>query len=121
MSQKRKKIVINVEQKLEALRRLDKGEIIRHVAADYGVGEVTVGDWRRNRSNLEQFAITSGNAITTRKSMKSAEFDKIDKALFLWFTQVREKGVPMSGEYFTIFKSTFNKYVHITGLKVFLL
>ncbi|XP_051164990.1 jerky protein homolog-like [Leptopilina boulardi] len=29
--------------------------------------------------------------------MKPAEYDKIDKGLFLWFTQQREKGLPVSG------------------------
>ncbi|XP_043465305.1 jerky protein homolog-like [Leptopilina heterotoma] len=97
MSQKRKKVMVSVEKKLEAIRRLDKGEIIRKVADDYGVGETTVGDWRRNRSELEQFRIISGNAMTSRKTMKPAEYDKIDKGLFLWFTQQREKGLPVSG------------------------
>lgn len=99
MSQKRKKVVVSVEKKLEAIRRLDKGEIIRNVAADYGVGETTVGDWRRNRSHLEQFATISGDAMTSRKTMKPAEYDKVDKGLFLWFTQMREKKLPVSGEY----------------------
>lgn len=99
MSQKRKKVVVSVEKKLEAIRRLDEGEIIRNVAADYGVGETTVGDWRRNRACLERFATISGDAITSRKTMKPAEYDKIDKGLFLWFTQMREKSLPVSGEY----------------------
>lgn len=97
MSQRRKKVVVSVEKKLEAIKRLDKGELIRNVAADYGVGEVTVGDWRRNRFNLEQFAIKSCGLMTSRKTIKHAEFDKVDKALFLWFTQMREKGLPVSG------------------------
>ncbi|XP_051153380.1 jerky protein homolog-like [Leptopilina boulardi] len=97
MSQKRKKVIVSVEKKLEAIRRLDKEEIIRKVAADYGVGKTTVGDWRRNRSKLEQFGIIFGDAMTSRKTMKPAEYDKIDKNLFLWFTQQREKGLPVSG------------------------
>ncbi|XP_012221253.2 jerky protein homolog-like [Linepithema humile] len=95
MAQKRKKIVVSVEQKLEAIKRLDSGEIIRKIAAD--LGETTVGDWRRKRADLERFATKSCNAMTNRKTMKTAEYDKIDRALFLWFTQLREKGLPISG------------------------
>ncbi|XP_046737740.1 jerky protein homolog-like [Diprion similis] len=97
MPGKRKKVVVSVAKKLEAIRRLDKGEIIRNVAADYGVGETTVGDWRRNRSHLEQCATISGDAMTSRKTIKPAEYNKVDKGLFLWFTQMREKGLPVSG------------------------
>jgi hypothetical protein len=29
--------------------------------------------------------------------MKTSDFEKVNEALFLWFTQQREKGVPTSG------------------------
>ena len=71
-----------VRNKLKAMQRLDKGEILRIVAADYGVEKNTVGNWRRNRSNLERFASNARGAMTNRKAMNLAEYDKIDSALF---------------------------------------
>lgn len=44
MATKRKKVVVSMEQKLEAIKRLDKGETMQKVADDFGVGRVTVGD-----------------------------------------------------------------------------
>ena len=77
---------MSVQHKLQAMRRLDKGEILCTVAADYGVEKNTVGNWRRNRSNLERFASNACAAMTNCKSMNLAEYDKIDSALFLmWF------------------------------------
>ena len=38
--------------------------------------------WRRNRANLERFASNACGAMTYRKAMKLAEYDKIDSALF---------------------------------------
>lgn len=35
---------MSIEQKFEAIRRLEAGETIKIVVQDYGVGERTVGD-----------------------------------------------------------------------------
>ena len=76
MSNKRKKVV-SVQHKLRAVQRLDKGEILRIVAVDYGVEKNTVSDWRRNRANLERFASNARGAMTNRKAMKLVEYDKL--------------------------------------------
>ena len=81
MSNKRKKVV-SVQHKLRAVQRLDKGEILRIVAVDYGVEKNTVSNWRRNHANLERFASNACGAMTNRKAMKLVEYDKIDSALF---------------------------------------
>jgi transposase len=39
---KRKRVVISVQDKLTAIKRLDKGESLRSVAKNYGVGISTV-------------------------------------------------------------------------------
>jgi transposase len=49
MSAKRKHVVITIEQKLEAMRRIENGEILRNVAADFGVGISTVSDWVKSK------------------------------------------------------------------------
>lgn len=86
-----------MQKKLEAIKRLDLGESIKRVANDIGVGEVTVGDWKRNRHKIEQWCSKQVDSETNRKSMKKSEFEKIGEALFLWFTQQRSKGVPLTG------------------------
>lgn len=111
----RKKKFVPLHIKLEALKRLDKGETLKKLAAEYGVGEVTVGDWRRNRSKLEQFTSNkcSGILSNSRKSMKSAEYNKTSEALFMWFSQQRQKGSPISGpmlqEKAIFFRNQFNE------------
>lgn len=45
MSQKRKRIVLTIEQKLEIINRVvDKGESVKKLSAEFGVGEQTVRD-----------------------------------------------------------------------------
>jgi hypothetical protein len=38
MSARRKCVVIIIEQILEAVRRIENGEILRNIAAEFGVG-----------------------------------------------------------------------------------
>lgn len=90
---KRKKLVILIETKLEALKWLDTGESINKIVANLGVGEVTVRDWRRNRTKIEQWLTLKASASYDRKSIKSAsksEFKEVNDALFLWFVQQRK-------------------------------
>ncbi|KAJ8877275.1 hypothetical protein PR048_021729 [Dryococelus australis] len=42
-----------MEQKLEAIKRLDKGERLQKVADDCGVGWATVGDWKKKRLEIK--------------------------------------------------------------------
>ncbi|XP_062829389.1 zinc finger protein with KRAB and SCAN domains 7 [Anolis carolinensis] len=99
MATKRKKILVSMEQKLEAIKRLDKGETIKMVASDYGVGRVTVGDWKRHRLEIEKWCssrVTDG-ALKERKTMKKCDYEKVSEALYVWYMQFRDKGVPISG------------------------
>mgnify|MGYP002224298275 CR=1 FL=1 len=71
---KRKSVPLKV--KLKALKRLDKGEILEKLAAGYGVGEVTIGDWRRNRDREVSSNKCSGISSFEWKSMKKSEYEK---------------------------------------------
>lgn len=99
MSGKRKRMVVSLETKLSAIKRLDNGESLRKVAADLGVGEVTVCDWRRNRKNIEKWvneSVSAGSG-STRKTMKKGDYEQTTEVLFLWFSQLRGMGSPVSG------------------------
>ena len=95
MSQERKKVVVSVQQILKAMQRLDKGEILRIVAADYEVEKNTVG----NRANLERFARNACGAITNRKAMNLAEYDKINSDLFFILDVIIDVRLSRSRDY----------------------
>jgi len=101
MSAKRKHVRLTLEEKIDAIRRVEKDETIKKVAQELGVGAVTVGDWLRNWNKLEEWISqrTSQKKIdgTKRKTMKSGVYEKISQALFLWFIQMRQKGSPILG------------------------
>ena len=81
------------------MRRLDKGEILRIVAADYGVEKNTVGNWRRNRANLERLASKAWGAMINRKAMNLAEYNKIDRALFFILDVIIDVRLSQSRDY----------------------
>jgi transposase len=55
---------MTTEQKLEAVRRIENGEILRNVAADFGVGISTVSDWVKSKSKLEEHSSKMPNGGT---------------------------------------------------------
>ncbi|KAG8198584.1 hypothetical protein JTE90_026482 [Oedothorax gibbosus] len=97
MSSGKRKRVVSIETKLEAIQRIDNGESIKKVAEDLGVGTVTVGNWKRKRSELEKWCAEKANCSNLPKTMKKCDFEKTSESLFLWFTQLREKGSLLSG------------------------
>jgi hypothetical protein len=70
-SEKRKKVVVSMEQKLEALQKLDKGETKQKVAEEYGVGHVTVGDYKKKRTEIEKWC----SARASNEGMKERKKD----------------------------------------------
>jgi transposase-like protein len=46
---KEKKMVLSIEKKLEALKRINKGNSMQKIASELGVRRVTVGDWNRKK------------------------------------------------------------------------
>jgi transposase len=63
---KRKRLVITIEQKLEAVRRIKNGEILRNVVVDFGVGISTASDWVKPKSKLEEHSSKMPNRGTLR-------------------------------------------------------
>lgn len=61
-------MVVSMEDKLEAIKRLDRGKM----ALDYGVGCVTVRDWKGQREEIKKwcFARVSDDVLKDRKTMK---------------------------------------------------
>lgn len=99
MAEKRKRVVVTMQKKLEAINRLDKGESVKNISIEYGVGAATVCDWKKNRSQIEDFCakMVSKDSLGNRSTIKKPKNESLDEALLMWFEQQRERGVPISG------------------------
>lgn len=99
MSQKRKRIVLTIEQKLEIINRVvDKGESVKKLSAEFGVGEQTVRDIVKKK-NIFDFVASAETmcSSSSRKTMENSTITDVDNAVFQWFKQKRAEGVPISG------------------------
>jgi transposase len=53
MGDKRKKVVVTMEEKLRAIQRLGSGVTAKNVASELEVGKSTVGDWKKIEQKLK--------------------------------------------------------------------
>lgn len=99
MATKRKHVVVTIEKRMEALSKIDKGESLKNIAAEFGVGTSTVSDWKKNRNRIEDFCfkMISKDSLDNRCKAKKAKLETLDDALFVWFCAERERGLPISG------------------------
>lgn len=88
MDATRKRKVVSTEEKLNA---------IKTITNEYDVGISTLSEWRRNLQQIERWNSVWISSVLKRKTMKANEYDKIDKLLYLWFTQQQDQSIQLSG------------------------
>lgn len=87
-------VASSVGQKLEIIRRVGNGEDKKKIANELGVGYSTICKIIKNKEKYE----TMGGSSLTMKRARTLKYDKVDKAVRLWFEQMRVTNVPISGE-----------------------
>jgi len=87
-----------MEQKIEILAKLDKGQTVVSLARLYNIGKATVTNIKYNCHAIVDFAskMDSGDGIKRRKVMKVAKYQDLDKAMEMWFIQKRSLNEPIS-------------------------
>ena len=92
MATKRKCTCVSLEAKLEIINRLKKGESQSSLASEYGIGKLTVGDFKKNEEKIREFVTRMESldvSTKKRKVMRLVDDDTLDQALYLWFVQKR--------------------------------
>lgn len=90
---KKKRNVLQIKTKLEAVTRIANGESVCRIGYELNVGRRTVYRWQKNCKLLQQFAQQSKDS--NRYTMKKPKND-IDDALWLWFIQQRQAGIAIT-------------------------
>lgn len=96
---KRKHVSLTIKNKVEILDRLEKGESGSSLAKVFGVGKATITDIKKKKNDILNFAskVDSEDGSKLRKSIRSANDKSLEDAVYLWFTQRRSLGEPVSG------------------------
>lgn len=101
MSAKRKRVVLSLEKKVLIINRaVDRGESVKKLADEFGVGEQTVRDLIKQKNDIFKFlscAESTSELSAARKTMKKSSLSDMESALFEWFKQKRTEGIPISG------------------------
>lgn len=97
---KRKREVMTIERNIENIREIQKGVSVSILAKQFDVPRSTIYDLKNDADKIIEWS-TRMESIDAqpnkRKTMKMAKNSSIDDALYLWFTQKRSQGVPLSG------------------------
>ena len=103
---KRKRIVLSVDDKLKICEMVRK-KIPTEIMLKYNIGKSTVKDICKSQETLKNFKMSKcelgiAKCVKATKSTKATEsmnggmFDKLGNALYLWFRQQHEKGIPIT-------------------------
>jgi hypothetical protein len=84
MAEKRKWVLLDLNQKIEIIKRLKKGETATCIALIYGVGRSTVNDIKRDVEKVERVSNMQNidGGPKTRKTMKSAKYGQLDTVMY---------------------------------------
>lgn len=113
-SLKRKHKTLNIEDKLQILEKLKKGESGASLAREFGVGKSTITDIKSKQDAIFKYTSQqdSNEGPKNRKTLKLATNMALEDALYLWFTQRRSLGEPISGPLLCEKALDFNKQVN---------
>ena len=77
---------------------MDRGEKGTNLAQEFGISKQQISDIRKNKDKILKFtdSVETSEGLK-RKSLKLADDEQLDKALYAWFIQQRSTGTPISG------------------------
>ena len=98
MATKRKLNLKSIEDKYNALCAVEKGVKSKsEIAKEYGVPSNTLSTWLKNAEKIKK-AYESECFGASRKKMRLAKHEDVEKALYQWLLAARSDNIPISGE-----------------------
>ena len=91
-----KRRVLTLKDKLSVVEMREKGYSYARITAEFQIGKSTVFNIVKQKNKLRSF-IAERDDGSSRKKMRVADDDSLDRAVYLWFTQERSNGCPISG------------------------
>jgi len=95
MSQKRKLNHLTIPDKVRVIQLVEKGNRKKQdIAKEFNIPPNTLSTFLKNKADiLKKFEDNKGD----NKRSKPAEYPNVEVCLFKWFTQCRDKNIPISG------------------------
>ena len=88
----------SLRDKLGAIDRVKSGESRVKVRTDLGLTESTLRTWLSNEAKLRTFLVDiDSDEGLSRKRRRLGQDTDLDAAVYTWFVQARQNGIPISG------------------------
>ena len=86
---KHKRVVLSIESTLTVLDSVAKGVGYSELTEKFGIGKSTITTLKKNEAKIREFASTleSNSMSGSRKVMRLAKDEELDRALYIWFVQ----------------------------------
>lgn len=94
--QKRKQIRLNLNQKVEILKKIDSGINKNRLAFDYSVNKSTITKIEKKRQEILA-AVSNTIEKTDKKTLHKPEYGELERKLFDWFLIQRERNCLVTG------------------------
>ncbi|CAG5048130.1 unnamed protein product [Parnassius apollo] len=93
MSNKRKHKTLDLNNKMEILKKLDSGENMCKLAKEYGVGRATIHDLKKKRQKIVDHVKTMESGPGKRKTLKVGDCPKMENALYIdgWLDKFKKR------------------------------
>ncbi|KAK3889627.1 hypothetical protein Pcinc_006391 [Petrolisthes cinctipes] len=88
------------DQKLEVVRKLEKGISVARITEEYGISKQSVSDIKKAKDKLKHYAASfcvdavssKSGKVKPRKYMRTGSNSQLDSALMKWFVQMKSNG-----------------------------
>ena len=93
----RRSRILDIPDKLKIIERLDNGEQVADLAKEYGVGKTTITAVMSAKAKLMVYQIQNDPNKPEKYMTKFACYESVDKALYTWYVEEKNKGTPLTG------------------------
>ena len=92
---RKRKVELNLGQKFSVLTEIHKGRTQSEIGVEFGIDRCSVSRIKRDEQKI--LAAIENNENTCKKRDRKTSGEQVEEALFLWFTQMRARNVPLHG------------------------
>lgn len=86
---------LNLEEKVQVLKKLDEGVRGNRLALDFGVSESAISQIKKQKEQILE-AVAKSDQEAKKKTLHKAEYEKLEEKLYAWFIKQRERKCTMN-------------------------
>ncbi|KAM4618103.1 jerky protein-like [Discoglossus pictus] len=113
----RKRVVLDLKQKMEICQRLEKSETRIVLMKEFKVGSSTIYDIKAQSEKIKEFYVKaeSDKSVEKRHKLHAPKIELLDQAMYEWFSLKRSEGGCISGLMLQEKAKEFHERMNIEG------